>query len=94
MSGVLSVGVGDSAASVIGSKVGRTKFPDSEKSVEGTAAAAASQLLFLWALQRAGLIPTQDWTYLYMPVFIVSLVEALTVQVDNLVLPIVLYVLL
>lgn len=91
---MLSVGIGDSAASILGSKFGRTKLPDSEKSMEGMVASVTSQLIFLWALQRSALVPPMDWTFLYLPVCIVSLVEALTVQVDNLVLPVLMYVLM
>ncbi len=95
LSGVLAVGVGDSAASVVGSsRLGRTRLPDSNKTWEGTAASVATQLAYLWALQRIGFIPLQQWTHLYIPIIIGSLVEALTVQVDNLILPIVLFALM
>ena len=84
--------MGDAAASVVGSKYGRNKFPDSDKSVEGTLGSVVAQLLFVWVLQRWGMVAEdQDWTLLYLPVVTVALVEALTVQVDNLILPLVMY---
>jgi dolichol kinase len=47
LSGVLAIGIGDSAASVIGSKFGRIRFPfpSSPKTLEGTLASALSQIL-------------------------------------------------
>lgn len=54
MSGVLTVGLGDSAASFCGTKWGKNKWPGSEKSIEGTAACIASQLLFIYSLAALG----------------------------------------
>lgn len=51
LSGVLTVGVGDSAASAVGSKYGRHKWSaDSSKTYEGTAACVFSQLLLILLL--------------------------------------------
>ncbi|TRY71837.1 hypothetical protein TCAL_00307 [Tigriopus californicus] len=94
LSGVLCIGIGDSAASYFGSKFGRFKFPDSSKSVEGTVASIVTQLMFLHGLDYFGFIIVTDWLPLYLPVIIVSVVEALTTQVDNLVLPLLFYALL
>lgn len=94
LSGVLCIGIGDSAASYFGSKFGRFKFPDSPKSVEGTVASIISQLIFLHGLNYLGWIVVTDWFPLYLPVIIVSVVEALTTQVDNLVLPLLFYALI
>ncbi len=93
---MLSVGVGDSAASVIGSRFGRLRFPDSSKTVEGAAASALAQLAFLWLLSAAGALDPSlaAWSGLWPPVCAVALLEAVTSQVDNLVLPAVMYIML
>ena len=53
-SGIISLGIGDAAASIGGSIYGRTKWPGSQKSVEGTAFSVAAQLIFVGALQVSG----------------------------------------
>ncbi len=95
LSGVLSIGVGDAAASVVGSRFGRLKFPDSEKSVEGTAASVLAQLSFLFLLDATGLLPGLQWSLaLLVPIAVCAVAEALTTQVDNVVLPLMLYALM
>ena len=95
LSGVLAIGVGDTAASVFGSKFGRTKFADSNKTVEGFIASFFAQWIFLWLLVGVGFLTgPENWVKVCVPVFLVSLIEALTEQVDNLVLPLILYCLL
>jgi len=93
LAGVTAIGVGDSAASVVGSRMGRLKLPDSKKTVEGTAASVAAQLLYLWMLEGAGVVvPELRWgAALILPVAACAVVEALTEQVDNVVLPLILY---
>jgi dolichol kinase len=97
LSGVLAIGVGDAAASVVGSRFGRVKLPDSNKSVEGTLASVAAQLFYLWALEALGVMgkATLEWNVtLFLPIMICAVVEAIVTQVDNIVLPLVLYTLL
>ena len=84
------MGVGDSFASVVGSKFGRTKFPDSPKSVEGTLASIGSQMAFLGLIRWLGAVEKDLATFL-VPVSVVALAEAQLTQVDNVVLPILLY---
>lgn len=55
-SGIISLGVGDAAASVGGSFFGRTKWSGSEKSLEGTACSITAELLFIALLQKIGKI--------------------------------------
>lgn len=96
MSGVLSIGVGDTFASVFGSKFGRHKWPKSQKSVEGTIASIIAQAIFIYALYASAVMPlTLRLTAVCgFAVISNSLVEALTDQVDNLVLPLITYCIL
>ncbi|XP_043278502.1 dolichol kinase [Venturia canescens] len=92
MSGVLTVGLGDSAASFFGTKWGKNKWPGSEKTIEGTAACIASQLLFIYSLGAFG-FTNGFWPLVRgtLAVTGISLVEARTNQVDNLALPLLMY---
>lgn len=54
-SGVLAIGVGDSAASFVGSKWGKNKWCGSNKSLEGTVACISSQIIFICALTYFGM---------------------------------------
>lgn len=92
LSGVLTIGVGDTAASFIGSKFGKHKWSGSLKSVEGTVACICSQLFVVYALASFGFVG-EFWLLLRatLAVIGVSFVEAWTNQVDNLVLPILMY---
>lgn len=96
ISGLLSIGIGDTFASIIGSLIGRHKWPKSHKSVEGTIASIVTQAAFIYLLSVLGLVPlTVRLTALCgIAVIVNSLIEALTDQVDNLVLPIVTYIIL
>eukprot|EP00093_Oithona_nana_P011154 11154.XXX_4445_3071_1 [CDS] Oithona nana genome sequencing. len=88
LSGVLSIGIGDSFASIFGSKFGRTIIPQTQKSVEGMMASILAQLVFVKALNmELNLV-------LVAGICAVSIVETLTTQVDNLVLPFVMYIVL
>jgi len=88
LSGVLSIGIGDSFASIFGSKFGRTIIPQTQKSVEGMMASILAQLVFVKALNmELNLV-------LVTGICAVSIVETLTTQVDNLVLPFVMYIVL
>ena len=93
LSGVLSIGIGDTFASFVGSKIGKHKWPGSKKSVEGTIASIIAQSVFIYALYVLGYLPLNTRLMAVSGVAIItnSLVEALTDQVDNLVLPIVTY---
>ena len=94
-SGVLSVGIGDAVASVVGSKHGVTKWPGSPKTYLGTAASVASQLAFagLWAALY-GPLDVADTLWVAASISAISVMEAVTEQVDNVVLPLTLFILL
>lgn len=82
-SGLLSLGVADSVAAAVGSKLGRTPVhAGSCKTVEGTLAAAVS----LWACFVA--VGWSGWRPAWAALLSCAL-EAATMQLDNLVLPVV-----
>ncbi|XP_046858662.1 dolichol kinase-like [Xenia sp. Carnegie-2017] len=88
--GVLSIGVGDATASVIGVKFGKTKWKGLSKTVEGTLASCLSQFFLLVLLKPYGI----KLHSLALTVILSSLLEAFTTQIDNLILPIYTYSLL
>lgn len=96
LSGVLSVGIGDMFASVVGSNCGRHKWPGTSKSIEGTVANVVSQILAIGVLMGIGFLPTWNDASAYMiclgGVLANALIEAKTDQVDNLVVPLVSFV--
>ncbi|XP_062556017.1 dolichol kinase [Armigeres subalbatus] len=96
LAGVLSVGIGDTMASVCGYLVGRHKWPGTNKSVEGTLASIVSQAGTMFLLYWLGFIHlnTLRAATTGAAIIINALVEAKTSQVDNLVLPMVTYIVL
>jgi len=88
--GLIIVGVGDALASVVGKSVGRTKWPRTSKTVEGTLAAIVGVIVFAALLLSIAL--NVKLSYMQLFAFIVAttlacLMEACTTQVDNLILP-------
>lgn len=107
--GLLVLGVGDSAASLVGTRFGRTKWPRSNKSLEGTLAAVGAMMALLVALLVAGRaqeatgggmegppLPCgpRQWLAIIACTATAGVLEALTTQIDNLFLPIIYQVLL
>jgi dolichol kinase len=84
LSGVISIGIGDSAASIVGSKYGQIKLPGCSKTLEGTLASILSQTVFIYFCQNLSL-------GIILSVSLASFAEALTNQVDNIVLPLIMY---
>ncbi|KAL5288896.1 DOLK family protein [Megaselia abdita] len=94
LSGVLTVGIGDTAASVFGSRFGRCKWSRNNRSVEGTLAFIVTVSLSIAALYFLKLLLIDSIAKLLIvvaAVIVTSLMEAFTDQVDNLVLPLVFY---
>lgn len=91
LSGVLFLGVGDSAASVGGTMFGYRRWPGTKKTLEGTLTGILSQVaVFMFVLQTGWLF---SWTSsvpllrIVLAITLSSLLEAFTSQVDNLVIP-------
>lgn len=94
--GVLAVGVGDTVASVFGSTMGEIRWPGTKKTLEGTATSVFAQIiavaLFLIFDPNINLNSTYSW--IVGSISLVAMLEAYTSQIDNLLLPLYLFILL
>ncbi|KAJ2381481.1 dolichol kinase [Coemansia sp. RSA 2611] len=94
LAGVLSLGVADTAASLVGMRLGRVRWPGTAKTVEGTVGFCASLLAaigaVLWLKGDAGM----GWHWYAAVSAVVGVLEALTEQNDNLVVPLCMFALL
>ncbi|BFY98422.1 hypothetical protein BsWGS_01462 [Bradybaena similaris] len=90
-SGVLSLGVGDTVACVAGKAWGRNHWPGSKKTMEGTLCSILSQVALLLAGSYIGVVNLTSWWNVFVGICLSALVEAFTDQIDNLILPLVLY---
>ncbi|XP_075761849.1 dolichol kinase [Pelodiscus sinensis] len=94
--GVLAVGVGDTIASVFGSTIGEIKWPGTKKTFEGTMTAIFAQIIAVALILifdgRVNLNTSYAW--ILGSISLVSLLEAYTTQIDNLLLPLYLQILL
>lgn len=82
--GVLCLGIGDAAGAVIGSWYGKRQWGQNRRTIEGS--------LAMWAsvtLAGIAFAPVDNYLALFAASTIVTLMEAFTLQMDNLVLPIV-----
>ncbi|XP_036147144.1 dolichol kinase isoform X2 [Monomorium pharaonis] len=93
LSGVLTVGIGDTAASFVGNRWGVHKWFDTEKTIEGTVACVFCQVCAILVLMCCGFID-DNWLLLrsILAIVSISLIEARTNQVDNLAMPLLMYV--
>ncbi|KAJ1350933.1 hypothetical protein KIN20_006857 [Parelaphostrongylus tenuis] len=94
LAGVAATGVGDSVAAIVGSQWGRTKWPRGKKSVEGSTAMAVATTIFLLLARPFCVPPLPSCAHIVFVSLILSAVEAVTVNVDNIILPTVGYLLL
>ncbi|KAL8158563.1 hypothetical protein V2J09_000100 [Rumex salicifolius] len=97
--GILSLGIGDTMASMVGYKYGVLRWSKSgKKTIEGTAAGITSVLLacsvLIPLLASTGYVLNQDWSSLLFAVSLAGLLEAYTAQLDNAFIPLVFYSLL
>ena len=104
----LCIGIGDSFASIIGSKFGKNRLiMNSKKTLEGFLASILSQTAFIKILEVFELIVISQKTLMIMDpwcinfhavvvlvIITVSAMEVITTQVDNIALPILMYSLL
>ncbi|KDQ19948.1 hypothetical protein BOTBODRAFT_101902 [Botryobasidium botryosum FD-172 SS1] len=88
LTGVLVLGVGDSLASVVGKRHGRHRWSASTpKTIEGSVAFATCVLASAWLLSVFGLVESFSIPRYALAVGFGSVLEALSLQNDNLVLP-------
>ncbi|XP_022857108.1 dolichol kinase EVAN-like [Olea europaea var. sylvestris] len=97
--GILSLGIGDTMASMVGHKYGVIRLSKTgKKTIEGTAAGITSVLaacsVLLPLLASTGYIFTMHWFSLILSVTTSGLLEAYTAQLDNAFIPLVFYSLL
>ncbi|OAY51544.1 dolichol kinase EVAN [Manihot esculenta] len=97
--GILSLGIGDTMASMVGHKYGVLRWSKTgKKTIEGTAAGITSVLaacsVLLPILASTGYIFTQHWVSLLLAVIVSGLLEAYTAQLDNAFIPLIFYSLL
>ncbi|ONK63743.1 uncharacterized protein A4U43_C07F18450 [Asparagus officinalis] len=97
--GILSLGIGDTMASMVGHKYGVLRWSkNGKKTIEGTAAGITSVLVacsaLLPLLASTGYVPSQHWFSLLVAVTASGLLEAYTAQLDNAFIPLVFYSLL
>lgn len=93
LSGTVALGIGDTAASVVGSKLGKHHWPGTLKTVEGTVAAIIAQFVFYLPLlfTAAPVASHLNTAALIVVLCLGSCLEAFTTQVDNLALPFYVY---
>ncbi|XP_060697465.1 dolichol kinase [Hemiscyllium ocellatum] len=94
--GVLAVGIGDALASAIGSTMGEVKWPATKKTFEGTATSVFAQIIAvaLILIFDKTVSLNGSYTWIVGSIVIVSLLEAYTDQIDNLLLPLYLFLML
>ncbi|KAF9594726.1 hypothetical protein IFM89_034709 [Coptis chinensis] len=97
--GILSLGIGDTMASMVGHKYGVLRWSKTgKKTIEGTAAGITSVLVacsvLLPLLASTGYVLSQHWLSLLFAVTTSGLLEAYTAQLDNAFIPLVFYSLL
>ncbi|XP_025076873.1 dolichol kinase-like isoform X2 [Pomacea canaliculata] len=86
-SGILSLGIGDTIACIAGMRYGLTKWPGTCKSLQGTGFSVTAQLIFITTGLFLGWFESFSWSGVVFAVVASSVYEALTSQIDNLVLP-------
>ncbi|CAA7030975.1 unnamed protein product [Microthlaspi erraticum] len=97
--GILSLGIGDTMASMVGHKYGVLRWSKTgKKTVEGTAAGITSVMAVCFVLvpvlASMGYILSQGWWSLLVAVTATGMLEAYTAQLDNAFIPLVFYSLL
>ena len=89
--GVMTIGVGDACAALIGTGFGRVKLPGTHKTVEGLLGNIAGQALFMVLIGpylKWGARGANDALILGSVMILSSLLEVYTQDIDNLIIPI------
>jgi len=89
LAGCTVVGVGDAVASCVGVLYGRTRWPGTHKTVEGSVAMLLSMLLFQASIlfYTGSTMRDGAWVRLFFSDVLACLLEGCTDQIDNLVVP-------
>ncbi|XP_053206143.1 dolichol kinase-like [Panonychus citri] len=85
-SGMITVAVGDTAAAIIGSRFGKHKWLNSNKSIEGTLGSILCQIIASILIKFYLKVSTNILVITILSI-ISSIIEAKTIQIDNLILP-------
>lgn len=91
-SGIISIGFGDTAASLIGNLFGSHRWSRSKKTIEGTIGAIIAQIVSsIWLLNYFNESSDIFAVEIIIPIIVISIlvavIEAKTSQIDNLILP-------
>lgn len=94
--GVLAVGVGDTVASVFGSAMGEIRWPGTKKTMEGTATSVFAQVIAVavFLIFDGTINLNSSYSWIVGSITLVAMLEAYTSQIDNLLLPLYLFILL
>ena len=87
VSGIIILGIGDAMAAIVGRKLGKIKWPNSSKTVEGTLAGILSSLLLYMIMIEELRFDWQMTLKLTQVIAATFILEAITKQIDNLYLP-------
>ncbi|KAJ3189480.1 hypothetical protein HDU85_003111 [Gaertneriomyces sp. JEL0708] len=87
LSGILTLGIGDTMASVCGKRFGRIHWPGTSKTVEGTLAFILSISTALLVSSTLDIVAIDSWATIMICVTLSSLLEAFSDQNDNLIIP-------
>ncbi|KAL0080425.1 hypothetical protein F4703DRAFT_1931390 [Phycomyces blakesleeanus] len=105
VSGILSLGVGDAAASLVGKSLGRLHWAGTKKTVEGTIAYITAVLISSYVvIQTAKILGVEgasqliwgkkEWVSYTIMVTMTGLLEAFSTQNDNIIIPLYMFALL
>ncbi|KAI7891798.1 uncharacterized protein EV154DRAFT_216684 [Mucor mucedo] len=106
LSGILALGFGDAAASLVGKRYGRCRWPGTKKTVEGTlafiVAVFISSLLIMYSSALIGVDDAtrfvasagrSEWLNYSLVITLTALLEAFSTQNDNIIIPLYMYTL-
>lgn len=89
--GIIAVGIGDACAALYGSQYGRHHWPDSVKTIEGSAFSSFMQLVVVACMVVFELTSLHTAGHLFAGLMVGTLYEAVTMQSDNMVVPMLVY---